>query len=166
MGLDGRSLHRQLRRQFAALLSSVSERSARQSLYDKARTGTRIATPGTQFDALFSILREDVRNDRLPQVSWLAAPEAFSEHGNWPANYGAWYVSQVLDALTSNPDVWSKTALFLTYDENDGFFDHIVPPTPPRSAAEGASTVDASAEIFAGNPTTLAALTDWASVCR
>jgi phospholipase C len=120
-------------------------------LYEKARTGTQINTPGTPFDALFSILRADVRNAQLPQVSWIVAPEAFSEHGNWPANYGAWYVSQVLDALTSNPDVWAKTALFVCYDENDGFFDHIVPPTPPRSAAEGASTVDASDEIFAGN---------------
>ena len=41
----------------------------------------------------------------LPQVSWIVAPEAFSEHGNWPANYGAWYISQVLDALTSNSEV-------------------------------------------------------------
>ena len=98
------------------------------------------------------MLREDVRRDRLPQVSWIAAPEAFSEHGNWPANYGAWYISQVLDALTSRPEVWSKTALFVTYDENDGFFDHLVPPTPPRSPAEGRSTVDASNEIFPGRP--------------
>jgi phospholipase C len=124
-------------------------------LYERARRGTNIAVPGTPFDALFSILRDDVRRDRLPQVSWIVAPEAFSEHGNWPANYGAWYVSQVLDALTSNPEVWSKTALFITYDENDGFFDHLVPPTPPGSAADGASTVDTSDEIFsgsAGNP--------------
>jgi phospholipase C len=122
------------------------------ALYEKARRGTNIAVPGTPFDALFGPLRDDVRNNRLPQVSWIVAPEAFSEHGNWPANYGAWYISQVLDALTSNPEVWSKTALFITYDENDGFFDHIVPPTPPRSSAEGASTVDASNEIFPGSP--------------
>jgi len=120
------------------------------ALYERARRGTNIAVPGTPFDALFDLLREDVSNDRLPQVSWIVSPEAFSEHGNWPANYGAWYVSQVLDALTSNPEVWSKTALFITYDENDGFFDHLVPPTPPRSPAEGASTVDTSAEIFPG----------------
>src|SRR5262245_40388881 len=120
-------------------------------LYEKARTGTNIAVSGA-FLGLFDILRDDVRHDRLPQVSWIAAPEAFSEHGNWPANYGAWYVSQVLDALTSNPEVWSKTVLFLTYDENDGFFDHMIPPTPPRSAAEGLSTVDTSNEIFAGRP--------------
>jgi phospholipase C len=115
-------------------------------LYEKARTGTNVAVSGTLFD----VLREDVRHNRLPQVSWIVAPEAFSEHGNWPANYGAWYVAQVLDALTSNPALWSKTALFLTYDENDGFFDHVVPPTPPRSAAEGRSTVEVSDEIFAG----------------
>jgi phospholipase C len=121
-------------------------------LYEKARRGTNIAVPGTAFDALFAPLRDDVRHNRLPQVSWIAAPEAFSEHGNWPANYGAWYISQVLDALTSNPEVWSKTALFVTYDENDGFFDHVVPPTPPRSPAEGASTVDTSDEIFPGSP--------------
>jgi phospholipase C len=119
-------------------------------LYEKARKGTNIAVPGTPFDALFDTLRDDVRNGRLPQVSWIVAPEAFSEHGNWPSNYGSWYISQALDALTSNPEVWSKTALFVTYDENDGLFDHVVPPTPPRSAAEGASTVDASDEIFPG----------------
>ena len=121
-------------------------------LYEKARIGTNLAVPGTPFDALFEPLRQDVRNNKLPKVSWIVAPEAFSEHGNWPANYGAWYVSQVLDALTANPDVWSKTALFVTYDENDGFFDHLVPPTPPRSAAEGASTVDTTNDIFPGSP--------------
>jgi phospholipase C len=116
-------------------------------LYEKARTGTTVSAGGTLFD----ILRDDVRNNRLPQVSWIVAPEAFTEHGNWPANYGAWYTSQVLDALTANPELWSKTVLFVMYDENDGFFDHMVPPTPPRSPAEGASTVDTSEEIFPGS---------------
>lgn len=88
---------------------------------------------------------------KLPQVSWIAAPEAFTEHPNWPANYGAWYIAQVLDALTSNPDVWAKTALFITYDENDGFFDHIVPPFPPSSANQGLSTVSTSADYYAGS---------------
>ncbi len=31
----------------------------------------------------------------------------------------------------SNPEVWAKTVLFIMYDENDGFFDHVSPPTPP-----------------------------------
>jgi phosphoesterase family protein/phospholipase C-like protein len=57
----------------------------------------------------------------------------------------------VLDALTSNPEVWSKTTLFITYDENDGFFDHMVPPTPPFNG-RGKSMVDATNEIFPGSP--------------
>jgi len=118
-----------------------------QPLYERARRGTNIKVGGTLFD----ILKEDVRQNRLPRVSWIASPEAFSEHSNWPPNYGAWYISQVLDALTSNPSLWSKTALFITYDENDGFFDHVVPPTPPRSAAEGKSTVSTINEIYPGN---------------
>ncbi|WP_250467762.1 phosphocholine-specific phospholipase C [Caballeronia sp. GAFFF2] len=116
-------------------------------LYEKARRGTNAAAG----DDYFSILKNDVQSGSLPQVSWIVAPEAFSEHPNWPANYGAWYIDQVLQVLTSNPEVWSKTALLINYDENDGFFDHIVPPFPPSSNANGLSTVDTSLEIFPGS---------------
>ena len=115
-------------------------------LYEKARTGTN-AADGQGF---FDILAADVKADRLPQVSWVVAPEAFTEHPNWPANYGAWYVSKVLDALTGNPDVWSKTALLVTYDENDGFFDHVVPPYPNVGGLPGGSTVSTSNELYTG----------------
>ena len=117
------------------------------ALYEKARTGTNISAGGTLFD----ILRSDVANNTLPKVSWVVAPEAYTEHPNWPANYGAWYVSQVLDALTSNPEVWAKTVFLVTYDENDGFFDHVVPPYAPPSATQGKSTVATTNEIFAGS---------------
>jgi len=113
----------------------------------KARTGTNILKSGTLFD----IFRQDVLSGELPQVSWIVAPESYTEHGNWPPNYGAWYVSQMLDALTANPEVWSKTVFFYMYDENDGFFDHVVPPTPPRSREEGISTVGTINELFAGS---------------
>jgi len=116
-------------------------------LSERARTGTNISTGGTLFDQF----KRDIATNRLPAVSWVVAPEAYSEHPNWTPNYGAWYVSQILDALTDNPELFSKTAFFLMYDENDGFFDHMVPPTPPTSRAQGVSTVDASLEIFNGN---------------
>ena len=112
-----------------------------------ARTGTNISVGGTLFDQF----KQDIAANRLPAVSWVVAPEAYSEHPNWTPNYGAWFVSQILDALTENPEVFGKTAFFLMYDENDGFFDHMVPPTPPTSRAQGVSTVDASLEIFNGN---------------
>src|SRR5262245_41655828 len=113
-------------------------------LYEKARTGTNVANGGTFFD----ILAADVASGALPQVSWVVAPEAFTEHPNWPANYGAWYVSQVLDALTSNPQIWSKTVFLIMFDENDGFFDHLVPPIPADDPAAGGSTVSTAGEFY------------------
>lgn len=122
-------------------------------LAEKARTGTNIYNGGTfNNGTLFDIIRQDVLANQLPQVSWIVAPEAYTEHGNWPPNFGAWYASQMLDALTANPEVWSKTVLFLTFDENDGFFDHMLPPTPPMSRAQGISTVGTTNELFNGSP--------------
>ncbi|GBR69163.1 phospholipase C [Gluconobacter kanchanaburiensis NBRC 103587] len=78
--------------------------------------------------------REDVKGGHLPTVSWLSAPGHFSDHPTSPW-YGAWYVSEVMDILTENPDVWKKTIFIITYDENDGYFDHCcsyVAPDPKR----------------------------------
>jgi phospholipase C len=83
-------------------------------------------------------------------VSWIVAPEAYTEHPAWPAGYGAWYTAGVLDALTSNPKVWSKTALVITFDENDGFFDHVVAPYPNVGDLPGDSTVPLDNELFLG----------------
>jgi len=75
--------------------------------------------------------REDVRTGRLPAVSWIVAPENFSDHPGAPW-YGAWYLSECLDILTKNPEVWRKTLFVLCYDENDGYFDHVPPFVPPN----------------------------------
>jgi phospholipase C len=74
---------------------------------------------------------DDARHDRLPQVSWLVAPAAQSEHPSFMPAAGAEYIAQKLEAIAANPDVWAKTVFILTYDENDGLFDHVPPPTPP-----------------------------------
>jgi phospholipase C len=78
----------------------------------------------------------DARNDRLPQVSWIVAPTAQTEHPDYFPAAGAEYIAQKLDAIASNPDVWAKTLFILTYDENDGMFDHVVPPTPPAGTTD------------------------------
>jgi phospholipase C len=68
----------------------------------------------------------------LPQVSWvLSQSPGFDEHPPCPSSFGEFMVSEVMRALLANPDTWSKTALFITYDEQGGFFDHVTPPTPP-----------------------------------
>jgi len=75
--------------------------------------------------------RQDVTTGNLPTVSWLVAPENFSDHPS-SAWFGAWYVSEVMDILTQNPEVWKKTIFVLTYDENDGYFDHVPPFVAPN----------------------------------
>ena len=73
----------------------------------------------------------DVANDTLPSVSWMLPPLAYSEHPNSSPASGEWVVHQILRTLQSNPKVWAKTVFFINYDENGGFFDHVVPPTAP-----------------------------------
>ena len=98
--------------------------------YQNAPTDSSLYRNGVQKHG-FDEFANDVKNDDLPQVSWLNGPYHDSEHPSYLPAKGAEYVYNVLDVLASNPDVWSKTALFLTYDENDGYFDHVTPPTPP-----------------------------------
>ncbi|WP_346318130.1 phospholipase C, phosphocholine-specific [Chitinophaga sp. YIM B06452] len=90
--------------------------------------------------------RVDVKSGQLPAVSWIVAPENFSDHPGAPW-YGAWYLSEVMDILTQNPEVWKKTIFILTYDENDGYFDHVPPFTAPAAGAGKVSAgIDASLE--------------------
>ena len=103
------------------------------------------------------LLKADVLAKRLPQVSWVVATAEGSEHPgpSSPAS-GADYIARVLDALTANPDSWSKTVLLVNFDENDGFFDHMPPPSvpaytsyggdPAQARLAGASTVDTTGE--------------------
>ena len=103
------------------------------------------------------LLKSDVLTNRLPQVSWIVATAEGSEHpGPSSPAQGADYTARVLDALTANPEVWSKTVLIVNFDENDGFFDHVPPPAvpsyisydadPARAQLAGASTVDTTGE--------------------
>ncbi|MBO9203475.1 MULTISPECIES: phosphocholine-specific phospholipase C [Niastella] len=91
--------------------------------------------------------REDVKNGSLPTVSWLVAPENFSDHPS-AAWFGIWYISEVLDILTQNPEVWKKTIFVLTYDENDGYYDHLPPFVAPHP--HKASTGSTSSGINTG----------------
>ncbi len=83
----------------------------------------------------------DVRTGRLPSVSWIISPDGYDEHPPTPPNNGAWFINRVLETLVSNKAVWAKTVVFITYDENGGFFDHVAPPVaPPGTRGEYVST--------------------------
>jgi phospholipase C len=131
-------------------------------LFQNACTGTEILNtiPGAgakdkDWEAwqehLFDDFRSDVKSGKLPQVSWIAAPQGYTEHSDAPMNYGAWYISKIFDILVSNPEVFSKTVFIINYDEADGSFDHVVPPSPPQSPANGDSTVPITNEIVTGD---------------
>ncbi len=89
------------------------------SFEEDGRTETMKAPKGD----IFYQFRKDVNDGNLPSISWLVPPGIFSDHPAYPW-YGAWYLSEAVDILTSNPAVWKKTIFILTYDENDGYFDH------------------------------------------
>ena len=73
----------------------------------------------------------DVRTGSLPSVSWIISPNGYDEHPPTPPNFGAWFINRVLQTLISNREVWSKTVVFISYDENGGYFDHVAPPVAP-----------------------------------
>jgi phospholipase C len=120
----------------------------------------RTAMPGTPIyengmsNWSIADLKNQVMTDTLPQVCWILPTQANSEHPGGPSSptHGGNFTAQVLDALTSNPKVWSETVFFITFDENDGFFDHIAAPALPSYNADGSvagkSTVPLAGEYF------------------
>jgi phospholipase C len=118
----------------------------------KDENGERLVVPKS--DVLFQF-RKDVEEKKLPLVSWLVAPEHFSDHPGSPW-YGAWYISEVLNILTKDPETWKKTIFIINYDENDGYFDHVLPFAPPvnpsqpvdMNGKEGVEYVDKSQEYM------------------
>jgi phospholipase C len=102
----------------------------RSTLY---QSGMRTFSPG-QFEY-------DAVHDRLPTVSWLIPTSYQSEHPDYTPAAGADFVASKIDAIAADPDVWAKTVFILNYDENDGLFDHVTPPTPPPGTANEFITV-------------------------
>jgi phospholipase C len=67
------------------------------------------------------------RAGRLPQVSWVVPDEAHSEHAPATPAAGQRYVTKLVDTVMRGPD-WDSTAIFLTWDDWGGFYDHVSPP--------------------------------------
>jgi phospholipase C len=77
----------------------------------------------------------DVQGGNLPAVSWIVAPYGYCEHPAARPVDGAAYTQTVLETIWSDPKLWRNTVVLITYDENDGFFDHVVPPVAPSGTA-------------------------------
>jgi phospholipase C len=67
------------------------------------------------------------RSGTLPQVVWLCPAGPYSEHPPSLVSRGQAYVTGVINAIMRGPD-WNTTAIFLTWDDWGGFYDHVAPP--------------------------------------
>jgi phospholipase C len=67
------------------------------------------------------------REGKLPAVSWIAPNQRVSEHPPAKISEGQAYVTSLINAVMRSPDWWS-TAIFLSWDDWGGFYDHVVPP--------------------------------------
>ncbi len=95
----------------------------------------------------------DATAGNLPQVSWLVPSVVTSDHPPAPALFGELTLSVILAALMANPLAWAKTVLFVTYDENGGFFDHVAPVTaPPGTPGEYVTAPAVPDPTVVGNP--------------
>jgi phospholipase C len=63
----------------------------------------------------------------LPAVSWVVPNGAVSEHPPGLVSAGQAYVTSVINAVMRSPD-WNSTAIFVSWDDWGGFYDHVVPP--------------------------------------
>jgi phospholipase C len=95
----------------------------------------------------------DVASDNLPQVSWIIGPVVTSDHPPSPSLFGENILSLIVTALTANSSLWADTALFVTFDENGGFFDHVPPATAPTGTPGEYVTAPAVPDpTVVGNP--------------
>ncbi len=64
----------------------------------------------------------------LPSVAWIAPNGNVSEHPSAPVSKGQTYVTTLINSIMRSP-CWGSTAIFLSWDDWGGFYDHVVPPS-------------------------------------
>jgi phospholipase C len=69
---------------------------------------------------------QDAQNGTLPAVSWISTPSLVSEHPPASVCTGENWTVTLLQALANGPD-WKDSAVFLTWDDWGGFYDHVAP---------------------------------------
>jgi phospholipase C len=72
------------------------------------------------------------RKGRLAAVTWIAPSQAVSEHPPALVTAGQAYVTHLIDSIMRGPD-WKSTAIFLSWDDWGGFYDHVRPPVVDRN---------------------------------
>jgi phospholipase C len=82
----------------------------------------RLAQATTDFSEFIA----DLAAGTLPAVSWIVTEAVVCEHPPAPPDMGQLLVARVVQELMAS-SAWESTALFVTYDEGGGFFEHVPP---------------------------------------
>ncbi|MBV8154879.1 MAG: hypothetical protein JOY98_10680 [Candidatus Eremiobacteraeota bacterium] len=69
----------------------------------------------------------DIRNGTLSSVSWVTPDMDDSDHALVTDGSGPSWVASIVDAIGNSP-YWNDTAIFLTWDDWGGWYDHVRPP--------------------------------------
>jgi phospholipase C len=69
----------------------------------------------------------DIKDGRLPPVTWITPRFELSEHPEYSFCHGQNWSTRVIDTIMNSP-MWKDTAIFLTWDDYGGFYDHVPPP--------------------------------------
>jgi phospholipase C len=129
--------------------------------FKNAATSSPLYSKGmARVGSINSAIESDIAAGTFPTVSWVVAPTAQCEHPSYRPPDGANFVSGVLSAIASNQAAWDSTVVFYNFDENDGFFDHVVPPTAPSGTAD--EWVD-SAPIGMGPRVPMTVVSPWSA---
>jgi phospholipase C len=70
---------------------------------------------------------QDVRDGRLAPVTWVTPTHELSDHPEHSMCQGENWTTRVVNAVMRSPS-WKDTAIFITWDDWGGFYDHV----PPR----------------------------------
>ena len=101
------------------------------SIWNPAPYFSSVQAKGTAYlqshNPSFDQFLKDVQGGTLPQVSWVVPSDTYSEHPPNSVTRGMEYVTSMINAVMQSP-YWKNTAIFVSWDDWGGFYDHVVPP--------------------------------------
>jgi phospholipase C len=86
------------------------------------------ANPKVVFEGSSPQIIDDITAGNLPAVSWVIPSSINSDHAGNKTDNGPSWVASIVNAVGQSP-YWKDTAIFVTWDDWGGWFDHVAPPS-------------------------------------
>ncbi len=141
---------------YTRLIGASPKRTAKVYYYDTTSSTMEVANLLQNQPELFgtySQFLKDCEKGNLPSYSFVepnysdhetdsGEEVANDQHPDHNMQAGEMFIASIYQAIKNNPDLWETTALFITYDEHGGIFDHVPPPDCPKDqfTADGNAT--------------------------